>query len=160
MPKRYTSSFILIGLGIVGLISLAACSSTISSETVDQSMKSASQSQEPLAIAIPELISTIPLIPTEAVNPVKQNNEEFSEESFDESYPAPPLLPSEQSDSQDFAYPAPTSDPGFPPSQNEGNPSPESIYPPPPKTHLEATNPSTVNLTSTTPQLVEFFAFW
>lgn len=43
--------------------------------------------------------------------------------------------------------------------QPSASPSPEETAPPP-KTELEATDPSTVNLASGELQLIEFFAFW
>lgn len=47
-----------------------------------------------------------------------------------------------------------------PGDQTGGYPSPSESSPPPLKTELQATNPSTVNLVSGDLQLVEFFAYW
>jgi hypothetical protein len=61
-----------------------------------------------------------------------------------EFLPTPTLMP---------AYPAPTEDQGE-------SPSTDSESPPPVKTGLVATDPSTVKLASGGLQFVEFFAFW
>jgi hypothetical protein len=69
---------------------------------------------------------------------------EVEDDPAAEGYPAP-------------GYQVPTSTPAL---QPEPYPGPQEAAPPPVKTELEATDPSTVNLASGEPQLLEFFAFW
>ena len=78
----------------------------------------------------------------------------------EQGYPAPAPDQGNDEATPEGAYHAPEDRLPTPGNQTGGYPSPGEGYPPPVKTELQATNPSTVNLASGELQLVEFFAFW
>jgi hypothetical protein len=87
------------------------------------------------------------------------------------SYP-PPIETTGENNAANDGYPEPAPESGYPASENviptltlmpypaPANEQDSSSDPPPIKTGLEATDPSTVNLASGELQFVEFFAFW
>jgi hypothetical protein len=135
-----------IGILIVGMLSVAACSSQQSQAATQMPGGGTGQISEQITQVTPSVVPT-KLIPTPEV--------------VEETIPATLEL-AEVGELESEGYP----EPGYaPPPQtavSDGNPypSPEVAVPPPVKTGLEATNPSTVNLATGKPQLIEFFAFW
>lgn len=132
----------IIGLGLVGVMVLSACASNPSSVAANLTPASPSQQQESLPTY--DTATTH----SEQINPIEPG------------YPTPMDEVSERGSLQGNTsrdQDSPTSDPSI---IIAGYPQPEQISPPPPKSGLEATDPSTVDLSSGSPQLVEFFAFW
>lgn len=136
----------LIGIGFVLIFVLTACSGSTKPEPT-QELAQETKIQE---------IQPEPLSPTEV--PTATNTEAATE--TEEGYPAPASDDSAQIPSLEEGYPPPEAQ--LPPAENSagGYPGPELASPPPLKTELVATDPSTVNLASGELQLVEFFAFW
>jgi hypothetical protein len=100
---------------------------------------------EPVVVTLPTESPEV-VIPTEMV---------------DEKPPEPTGIPTVGTGEQSEGYPAPGYPAPVPTIDLDPYPSPDEAVPPPPvKTTLEATDPSTVILASGKPQLIEFFAFW
>jgi hypothetical protein len=129
---------LLIGLLLAGMLIISACSSQENSALTQEELAPAEQSSEQLVEASPPE-SPEELIPTATAGEAPT----ITADDPPGGYPAP-------------GYPAP-----IPTSDFVPYPSPEeAAAPPPPKTGLEATHPSTVVLAAGKPQLIEFFAFW
>ena len=136
-----------IGILIVGMLSVAACSSQQSQEATTEPVADTEQIIEQIAELTPSDVPT-QVIPTPEV--------------VEETIPAT-LEQAEVDELEDGGYPAPGYDPPPQTSGSDGYPYPspqDAAVPPPVKTGLEATNPSTVALATGKPQLIEFFAFW
>lgn len=134
------------GILIVGMLSVAACSSQQSQAATKMPGGGTGQISDQITQVTP---SEVPakVIPTpEVVEEKIPATLELVEvgELESEGYPGPGYAPPPQTAGSD----------GYP------YPSPEGAVPPPVKTGLEATNPSMVNLATGKPQLIEFFAFW
>ena len=145
MQLKIPRTTMLIGMLLVGMLIVSACSSQETSALTQVEPAPAEQSSEQVVATSP---TDIPeeLIPTatagEAPLPAADDPVVDNDEPPD-GYSAP-----------GYPVPAPTID-------LDPYPSPEeAAAPPPPKTGLEATNPSTVVLGAGKPQLIEFFAFW
>ncbi len=129
---------LLIGLLLVGMLIISACSSQENTALTQEEPSPAEHSNEQLVEASPSE-SPEELIPTATAGEAPI----ITADDPPEGYPAP-------------GYPAP-----IPTADVDPYPSPEeAAAPPPPKIGLEATHPSTVVLAAGKPQLIEFFAFW
>lgn len=131
--------FLVNGVFVVGVLLAAGCSAPQSSEN------------EQLAETVASVIE-----PTES----NEMPGETAASSEEESQEVPTSVPTaEDGDLGEANPPAPTVADA---SDGDASPSPvaEEKTPPPLKTALEATNPSTVELGAGKPQLIEFFAFW
>jgi hypothetical protein len=133
MFPKFLSRFMAptVGLIIAGSLILSACSGSDQPVTAAQTPQVEIQEQE---IPTPESTSTEP---SSQVTPTQ---------------PGDPLPLDEQGEQGD--------DQANSSAQESGDPEPEQISPPSPKSNLAATDPSSVELSSGSPQLVEFFAFW
>jgi len=145
--KQTTYSSLKIGIFLLGMLLVSACSSrqTPTSAQEEAAAASATISITPQVTLAEETAENLPT--AEATEPPVVLAEEGMEvdEPQNESYPSPGYPP-----------PSPVADSGADPY-----PGPELAEAPPPlKTSLEATNPSSVVLDTGTPQLIEFFAFW
>lgn len=139
------ASFKLMG-GIILLIILAGCSEGQNPlETQIQEDSPVQQSLNTPTISSPT--DSTPPTPTES-------NFDDLDLGSQEGYPyhSPGDVDSNQENQDPESFP---STPGYPSPDNEVS-APTPVL----KTELEATDPSTFNLTSGDIQLVEFFAFW
>lgn len=118
-----------------------------------------------------EQVNRAPLEAPEIESDVIGDSLPNEDQSPGSSYP-PPIETTGENNAADDGYPEPAPESGYPASENviptptlmpypapaddEGS----STAPPPIKTGLEATDPSTVNLASGELQFIEFFAFW
>ena len=139
---KRSSSQMMLGICFAGLLILAACSTSASTEATQAVEVQETQPQEESPTQAPADTTTATAIVTE------------------QGYPAPALGQGSDEATPEGGYPAPEDQLPTPGNQTDGYPSPGAAYPPPVKTELQATNPSTVNLASGELQLVEFFAFW
>ena len=139
--KRGSLKFVL-GLSFAGLFILSACSTSATPEPT----KPVEVQQPQLQEESPTQAPTDTALATSAVT--------------DDGYPAPSPDQGSEQGTQEEGYPAPESQVQMPDDQIGGYPSPGEGNPPPVKTELLATDPSTVDLESGELQLVEFFAFW
>ncbi len=144
MRKNVTRSSLQMRLGIcfAGILILTACSNSAAPEPTLTVEVQKTQPQEASPTQAPANTATTNSIVTE------------------QGYPAPPQTQGSDNATPESGYPAPGNQLPTPGDQADGYPSPDESYPPPLKTELRATNPSTVNLASGELQLVEFFAFW
>lgn len=144
MRKNVTRSSLQIMLGIcfTGILILTACSNSAAPESTQTVEVQKTQPQKESPTQAPADTGSTTSIITEQGYPAPPQNQGSAEATPEGGYPVPEdLLPT-------------------PGDQIGGYPSPDEGYPPPLKTELQATNPSTVNLASGELQLVEFFAFW
>lgn len=137
---------IMIGAGILMIFVLVGCSGSESPEITQE------------LIETDELTPTQPAPTSIAEKPIATDTNLPSETEI--GYPAPGLDQGTQESILDQGYPAPEIELSPAGDDSGGYPSPQQAYPPPIKTGLVATNPSTVNLASGDLQLIEFFAFW
>lgn len=139
---KQTTLKMLIGMGFAGLILLTACSGSATPELTKTLDVIEAQSQEIPTTQAPTATSTESPIVAEELYPAPLLEPSDSDLMLDEGYPVPEYeIPTQDSSASDYPVP------------NQG-------YPPPLKTELQATIPSTVSLESGDIQLVEFFAFW
>ncbi len=131
-----------LGICFAGILILTACSNSAAPEPTQTVEVQKTQPQEASPTQAPANTATTNSIVTE------------------QGYPAPPQNQGSAEATPESGYPAPENQLTTPGDQVGGYPSPDESYPPPLKTELQATNPSTVNLASGELQLVEFFAFW
>ena len=135
---------ILGGTIFVGIMLISACSAQQTPVATTEPEVAEEQIVEPEPTELPSDTSPTTEVGEEEV-PNSPTDVPEADEGFEaEGYPAP-------------GYQFPTEGP---PSAGYPYPEPEQKVPPPVKTELEATNPATVNLTTSEPQLIEFFAFW
>ena len=138
MQIKIPRTTLLIGMLLVGMLIVSACSSQEGLTRTPEEPAPAEQLGEQVVVISPTEIAE-ELIPTAtaAEDPPLAANEPS------EGYPAP-------------GYPVPV-----PTINLDPYPSPEEAAAPPPvKTELEATDPSSVITAAGKPQLFEFFAFW
>lgn len=139
---KCSSMQIILGICFAGILILTACSESAAPEPTQTVEVQKTQPQEESPTQVPADTATTNSIASEQGYPAPPQNQGGAEVTPEDVYPAPEdLLPT-------------------PGDQTGGYPSPDESYPPPLKTELQATNPSTVNLVSGELQLVEFFAFW
>jgi hypothetical protein len=137
---------VLIGVGFLAILLLSACSGSAPPEqTLEITQAPEIQETQPKQISPTEIPTA-----TKTELPVET----------DEGYPSPPLEQHDLIPSPEEGYPAPEIQLPTPENSEGGYPSPKLDSPPKLKSELEATRPSSVNLTSGELQLVEFFAFW
>jgi hypothetical protein len=142
--KKYPRFILMLGLLLLGTLFISACSS--------QQTPAATEEQ---AAAMEEILEpTIEAAPTEADAEIQSSTD------VEQPNASPTDPPEVDSEAQEEGYPAPGYQWPTPTTNAGAYPSPGEASPPPVKTGLEATNPSSVVLASGKPQLVEFFAFW
>ena len=139
---KRSSLQMMLWICFAGILILTACSNSAAPEPTQTVEVQKTQPQEESPTQAPADTATTTSIITEQGYPAPPQNQGSVEVTPKEGYPAP--------ENQ-----LPTSG-----DQAGGYPSPDESYPPPLKTELQATVPSTVNLASGELQLVEFFAFW
>ena len=142
--KKYPRFLLMLGILLVGTLIISACGSQQTpAATVDEAAAADEIPEPALEIALTEApAETLSGADVEQPNVSPTDPPDVDREAQDEGYPAP-----------GYQWPTPTTNSG-------AYPGPGEAAPPPVKTGLEATNPSTVVLASGKPQLVEFFAFW
>lgn len=179
---RNTSVRKTLGLFIVLLILLAACSGSATPPLNQANAANENQQEENSQPALNEPVVTEDNSTSPADNnPAPPTGEQEGGFAADDSYPAPSDQTAISGDTppeaQPVGYPppveqpenypsleddSPNEDPAYPaPGDEQGDdPNPDEDNPPPIKQGLEATDPSTVSLASGELQFVEFFAFW
>ena len=142
--KKYPRFLLMLGILLVGTLIISACGSQQTpAATVDE------------AAAMEEILE-----PTVEVAPTEAPADLLSTTDVEQPNASPTDSLEVDSEAQDEGYPAPGYQWRTPTTNSGAYPSPGEAAPPPVKTGLEATHPSTVILASGKPQLVEFFAFW
>lgn len=120
-----------VGLIIAGTLILSACSGDAPPVTAAQTAQMDVQEQENPTPGPTSTELSSQVVPTQLGDPLPLDEQ------------------GEEGDDQDNRS-----------AEESGYPEPEQISPPSPKSSLAATDPSSVDLSSGSPQLVEFFAFW
>ena len=144
MKRKFPRLTLMLGILLAGTLFISACSSQQTPAATEEEAAAMEDILEP----------TIEVVPTEAPAEIQ------SSADVEQPNTSPTDPPEEDSEAQDEGYPAPGYQWPTPTTDAGAYPSPGEAAPPPVKTGLEATNPSTVVLVSGKPQLVEFFAFW
>jgi hypothetical protein len=155
---KKSSSAKLIVICFTALLVLTACSGSTSPELTQAIVPQEVQHEETTPPIQSGAETTQEIIPTpDEINPPPLTGETEDGSIEDGSYPAP------EDQALPGGYPPPADQPGgYPAPDGEpvGDPNPSLENPPPVKTGLEATDPSTVSLASGELQFIEFFAFW
>ena len=144
MKRKFPRLILMLCILLVGTLFISACSSQQTPAATEEEAAAMEDILEP----------TIEVVLTEAPAEI-QSSADVEQPNTSSTDP-----PEEDSEAQDEGYPAPGYQWPTPTTDAGAYPSPGEAAPPPVKTGLEATNPSTVVLVSGKPQLVEFFAFW
>lgn len=138
MQIKIPRTTLLIGMLLVGMLIVSACSSQEDLTLTPKEPAPAEQLGEQVVVISPTEIPE-ELIPTATT----AEEPTLAADEPSKGYPAP-------------GYPVPV-----PTINLDPYPSPEEAAAPPPvKTGLEATDPSSVITAAGKPQLIEFFAFW
>ena len=142
--KKFSRFILMVGILLIGTLIISACGSQQTPAATEEEAAVSDESPEPAL----EIAMTEAPVETQSGTDVEQPTA------------SPTDLPVVDNEVQGEGYPAPGYQWPTPTTNSGVYPSPGEAAPPPVKTGLEATNPSTVVLASGKPQLVEFFAFW